>query len=53
VQDLLFARMDEELKPHKPSHVSEQQIESDWKLLQQATKASEASLEAAAPGGSE
>jgi hypothetical protein len=44
VQGLLFARLEQELKPKKPSHVSQQQIESDLNLLQQATKATEASL---------
>ena len=44
VQGLLFARLDRELKPKRPSHVSQQQIESDLNLLQQATKATEASL---------
>lgn len=52
VQDLLFARLEQELKPTKPLHVSKQQIESDWKLLQQATKASEASV-GSAMGGTE
>lgn len=53
VEDLLFARMEQELKAHSPSHVSEQQVESDWKLLQQATKATDASLNAGTLGGSE
>jgi hypothetical protein len=44
VQGLLFARLEQELKPKKPTHVSQQQIESDLNLLQQATKATEASL---------
>src|SRR2546430_5402742 len=44
VQGLLFARLDQELKSKKPAHASEQQIQSDFKLLQQLTKSSEASL---------
>jgi hypothetical protein len=50
VQDLLYARLDQELKPGKPARASEQQIEKDWKLLQEASKASEASL-GATPSG--
>jgi len=45
VEDLLFARIDEELKPHHPAHASERQVDRDWKLLEQAAKASEASLD--------
>jgi len=44
VQGLLFARLEQELKARKPTHASQQQIESDLNLLQEATKASEASL---------
>jgi len=44
VEGLLFARLEQELKPKKPAHASQQQIESDLNLLQQATKATEASL---------
>lgn len=44
VEGLLFARLDQELKAKKPAHASEQQIQSDFKLLQQLTKSSEASL---------
>jgi hypothetical protein len=44
VQGLLFARLDQELKSNKPAHASEQQIQSDFKLLQEVTKSSEASL---------
>jgi hypothetical protein len=44
VEGLLFARLDQELKSKKPAHASERQIESDFKLLQQVTKSSEASL---------
>jgi hypothetical protein len=50
VQDLLFARLQQELSPAKPVHASEQQIRRDWQLLQQATRATEASLHAAAEG---
>ena len=52
-EGLLFARLDQELKPKKPAHVSEQQIQSDFKLLQQLTKSSEASLTTGVVGGSE
>jgi len=44
VEGLLFARLDQELKAKKPAHASEQQIQSDLKMLQQLTKSSEASL---------
>jgi hypothetical protein len=44
VQGLLFARLEQELKPKKPAHASERQIQSDLKLLEEATKATEASL---------
>jgi hypothetical protein len=44
VEGLLFARLEQELKAKKPAHASQQQIESDLNLLQQATKATEASL---------
>jgi hypothetical protein len=44
VEGLLFARLEEELKPKNPAHASEQQIQSDLKLLQQVTKSREASL---------
>jgi hypothetical protein len=53
VEGLLFARLNEELKSKKPAHVSEQQIESDLKLLQQVTKSSEASLTTGVVQGSE
>src|SRR4051794_13637542 len=52
VQGLLFARLDQELKSKKPAHASEQQIQSDFKLLQQLTKSSEASLTTAGVEGS-
>jgi hypothetical protein len=44
VEGLLFARLEQELKSKKPAHASEQQIQSDFKLLQQVTKSREASL---------
>ena len=44
VQGLLLARLEAELKPHNPPHASEPQIGRDWKLLEQATRATEASL---------
>ena len=53
VQDLMFARLEQELKPSKPPRASKQQIESDWNLLLQATKASEALLVSGASAGSE
>ena len=53
LEDLLFARLEQELKPKKPAHASEQQIESDLKLLQQVTKSSEASLTTGVVEGSE
>ena len=53
VEGLLFARLDQELKPKKPAHVSEQQIQSDLKLLRQLSKSSEASLTTGVVGGSD
>lgn len=53
VQGLLFARIEQELKPHKPAHVSEQQIQRDWKLLEEANKATEASVGSGGLGGTE
>jgi hypothetical protein len=53
VQDLLFARLHQELRPSKPAHASERQVETDWRLLQQATKAREASLAAGFAAGSD
>ncbi|HJT70408.1 MAG TPA: hypothetical protein VJ731_09435 [Terriglobales bacterium] len=52
IQDLMFARLEQELKPSKPAHISARQVQSDWKLLEQANKASEAAL-AATPGGTD
>ena len=53
VEGLLFARLEQELKSKKPAHASEQQIESDFKLLQQVTKSREASLVTGVVQGSE
>jgi hypothetical protein len=50
VQDLLYSRLDQELKSGKPARASEQQIEKDWRLLQQVNKASEALLGASVSG---
>jgi len=44
VEGLLFARLEQELKSKKPAHASEQQIQSDFKLLQEVTKSREAAL---------
>jgi hypothetical protein len=44
VEGLLFARLEQELRSKKPAHASEQQIQSDFKLLQEVTKSREASL---------
>jgi hypothetical protein len=53
VEGLLFARLDQELKSKKPAHASEQQIQSDFKLLQEVVKSREASLTSGIGGGSE
>jgi hypothetical protein len=53
VEGLLFARLEQELKSKKPAHASEHQIESDLKLLQEVTRASEASLTSNVVEGSE
>jgi hypothetical protein len=53
VEGLLFARLDQELKAKKPMHASEQQIQSDLKMLQQLTKSSEASLATGVAEGAE
>lgn len=50
VQELLYARLDQELKSGKPARASEQQIQKDWALLEEATKAREASLGESASG---
>jgi hypothetical protein len=43
-EQLLLTGLEQQLKPGKPSHISERQVESDWKLLQSAIEAREASL---------
>jgi hypothetical protein len=53
VEGLLFARLEQQLKPKKPAHASEQQIQSDFKLLQQVTKSREASLVSGVVEGTE
>lgn len=53
VQSMLFARLQEELKSSKPSHVSVPQVESDWKLLEHAIQAGGPSLRAGIISGSE
>jgi hypothetical protein len=50
VEQLLYARLAQELKPGKPARASERQIQKDWALLEEATKAREASLGASVPG---
>ncbi len=46
VQGLLLTRLEQELKPSKPSRVSGQQVENDWKLLERAVEARQAALTA-------
>lgn len=53
VEGLMFARLDQELKSKKPAHASEQQIQSDFRLLQQVVKSREASLSARVVGATE
>lgn len=53
VEGLLFARLEQELKSKKPAHASEQQIQSDFKLLQEITKSREASLATGVVEGTE
>jgi len=45
-QQLLLTRLEHELKPGKPARASREQVESDWKLLEQATEARQADLAA-------
>jgi hypothetical protein len=45
-QELLLTRLEHELKSDKPPRASQQGIESDWKLLEQAVEAREAELDA-------
>jgi hypothetical protein len=44
VQELLLTRLEHELKSRKPSRASEQQIKTDWKMLQGAVEARQAAL---------
>ena len=44
IQELMFTRLEEDLKPGKPSRTSLQQVQSDFRLLQQAVDARQASL---------
>ncbi|MBV9340356.1 MAG: hypothetical protein JO159_05640 [Acidobacteria bacterium] len=46
VEDLLLTRLEVELKPAKPIRTSEEQVESDWKLLEAAREQSRAALSA-------
>jgi hypothetical protein len=50
---LLFTRLEQELKSKKPAHASEQQIQSDFRMLQEVVKSREASLAAAVVEGTE
>lgn len=43
LQNLLLSRLDEQLRTKKP-HISEQSIQSDWKLLESAREESRAAL---------
>src|SRR5215470_5584653 len=43
VQDMMLTRLERELKP-KPARISQQQIEADWNLLQQALDVQKAEL---------
>jgi hypothetical protein len=45
-QQLMLTRLEHELKSGNPPRTSRRQIESDWKLLQQAVEAREAELNA-------
>lgn len=47
VQELMLTRIEHELKSRKPSRASAQQVRSDWGLLQDATEARQAALNAA------
>lgn len=50
VQGLLVTRLEQELKPSKPSRISGQQVKSDWKLLEGAVEARRAALTAERSG---
>lgn len=43
-QEVLLTRLEHELKSGKPPRASEQQVESDWKLLEKAAEARQAEL---------
>jgi len=43
-EQILLTGLEQQLKPGKPSRISERQVERDWKLLQSAVEAREASL---------
>ena len=45
-QELVLTRLEHELKSTKPSRVSQQQVESDWRLLERAVEARQAKLTA-------
>ena len=47
VQDLVFSRLKQELKPGKPPLASDRQVNSDFNLLRRAVEAREASLSSA------
>jgi hypothetical protein len=44
IEDLVLARMQQELKPAKPARTSLLQVNSDWKLIEAAREAREAAL---------
>ncbi len=43
-EQILLTGLEQQLKPGKPSRISERQVESDWNLLQSAVESREASL---------
>jgi hypothetical protein len=43
-QQLMLSRLEQQLKPAKPAHVSERQIKADWQRLQRAMEARQAAL---------
>jgi hypothetical protein len=45
-QQLLLSRLQQELKPSKPTHVSVRQVKADWEILQRAGEARRAALTA-------
>ena len=49
VEDLVLTRLQQELKHGKPARASLNQVKSDWKLLEDARAARDASLSAIAP----